>query len=342
METEKPLFTADQINLIRRTMLFKATADEQEVFLNQCHRTKLDPFSRQIYPQFRYNRDLGCEVMQVQISIDGLRLTAERTGRYEGQTPVMWCGTDGLWKDVWLEKDPPAAARVGVYKQGFREALYTVARWGEYVQTTKQGVSLMWIKMGALMLSKCAESLALRKAFPQELSGLYTTEEMQQAEVEAAQEVSPEEEKYRKTMRANRGKFNQAFLNAKTLQELADKRIAAEKFMQLGPKLWETLTHHNSVETFGSLYDEHKARLDNEAAFNGSEGVKNFIAKIRKCGTTAELAHCADAYRNMERWNGEHEIGDALHEAALAMGLSGLQDLEEDGTDESETATAKA
>jgi hypothetical protein len=110
--------------------------------------------------------------MSVQVSIDGFRLIAERTGNYAGQDEPEF---------VMNEQNQMIAAKVTVYKfspSGQRyPAAVGVAYWGEYAQN-----SPMWSKMPRTMLAKCAEALALRKAFPQELSGLYTSEEMLQAE----------------------------------------------------------------------------------------------------------------------------------------------------------------
>ena len=142
-----------------------------EAFLAHCQRTGLDPIARQIYAIERGGK------WGIQMSIDGARLVAERSREYEGQTPVQWTADGATWVDVWLDENhPPAAARVGVYRKSFREPLYAVATFKAY-----SAGGPMWQKMPALMLGKCAEALALRKAFPQDLSGLYTSEEMDQA-----------------------------------------------------------------------------------------------------------------------------------------------------------------
>lgn len=152
----------------------EANLGEQLLFLHTVQRTGLDPAARQIYMIGRWSRE-GTKYT-IQTGIDGYRLIAARTGVHMGTDDAVF---------TYDANGQIVKATVTVWKQvqGARVAFQASAFWSEYVQTTRDGKpTSMWAKMGHTMIAKCAEALALRKAFPQDLSGLYTAEEMSQAD----------------------------------------------------------------------------------------------------------------------------------------------------------------
>ena len=155
-------FTVSEKDFIRTK--FKLNDQQCEIFFAACERYNLNPIANQIYPQVRQGR------LNITTGIDGYRLIADRTGKYAGNDDP-----------VYDDEETPRRATVCVYKivGGTRCAFVASARWDQYYPGDKQG--FMWNKMPHLMLGKCAEALALRKAFPAELSGIYTNEEMEQA-----------------------------------------------------------------------------------------------------------------------------------------------------------------
>ena len=163
------LWTPEQTQLISTTIAPGCSGDELRLFAYACQRTGLDPFSKQIYAIKRGGK------MTIQAGIDGLRSIAERTGQLDG-SETLWCGDDGQWTDVWLGSKPPAAAKTTIWRKGAGHPFTGVARFADY--NAGQG---LWSKMGATMIAKCSEALALRKAFPADLSGVYSSDEMEQA-----------------------------------------------------------------------------------------------------------------------------------------------------------------
>jgi phage recombination protein Bet len=163
------LWTPEQAQLISTTIAPGCSNDELRLFAYACQRTGLDPFSKQIYAIKRGGK------MTIQAGIDGLRSIAERTGQLDG-SETYWCGPDGAWVDVWLDSKPPAAAKTILHRKGCAHPFTATARFADF--NAGQG---LWSKMPSVMIAKCSEAQALRRAFPADLSGVYSTDEMDQA-----------------------------------------------------------------------------------------------------------------------------------------------------------------
>lgn len=170
MDSELAVVLPTQLALIKKTVAAGATADELELYLYDCQRQGVHPLDKLIHFTKR-----GGKYVPI-TSIDFLRMQAAKTCEYAGADDALFTGEPGK---------PGFAASMTVYRMvaAFRCAWTATARWEEYFPGETQGH--MWRKMPHVMLSKVAESLVLRKAFADRLHGLYTHEEMAQAQKSA-------------------------------------------------------------------------------------------------------------------------------------------------------------
>jgi len=172
----------NQIELIKTTVAKGASDDELRLFIQVCKGANLNPFLRQVHLVPRWDNRTGQEVRTIQVGIDGFRAVAESSGQYAGNDDPIYEGEKTIEFSTKAKAKNtltvPEKATVTVYKlmDGQRYPFTATARWDEYYPGEKIG--FQWHIRPYLMLGKCAEALALRKAFPKLLSGMYAAEEM--------------------------------------------------------------------------------------------------------------------------------------------------------------------
>ena len=162
-------FTPEQKRIIMDSFLPGCPPQEAKALMEVAKLRGLNPITRQIHFVQRWDSNAKAMRWAYQVSIDGLRAKAEDSKDYDGQSePDFQVGSDGAL----------LACKVAVYRKSMSHPFIYVARLDEFIQRKKDGeITSMWRKP-FMMLSKCAEAGALRKAFPEDLGGLYTGDEM--------------------------------------------------------------------------------------------------------------------------------------------------------------------
>jgi len=304
-----------QLATLRAIGQEKTPDADLEVFFAYCQRAQLDPFTKQIYFIGREDRKTRTTKFTVQVSIDGFRLIARRAAAKAGESisyeDTLWCGQDGVWRDVWLSDKPPSAAKFAVRRGDSRFS--AIALYREYAQTYPDGNAIgLWGTRPAGQLAKCGEALVLRMAFPNDLSGMYTSDEMGHGDAVPAAEsrtVQP------------------AAATAKPVR-LADRARAAKK-PALAPAPADELIEAEIVdEVPDSLVtgDEPRTEAQSRALFAmlGSHGVKDredvrqVIGLIidRPIESTKELTK-AEVSRLLDELPARLTAGDSTAETAF-------------------------
>jgi phage recombination protein Bet len=160
------VITQEQLDLAKNTVAKDATDAEFALFVYDCKRRGVHPLDRLIHFTKRAGKYTPVT------SIDMFRSRAAASGQHMGTDDAEFWGVPG---------DVEFKATVTVYRwvQGEKVPFTATARMSEYMPEPPN--DFMWRKMPHGQLGKCAEALALRKGFPQELEGLHTFEEMEQA-----------------------------------------------------------------------------------------------------------------------------------------------------------------
>ena len=166
------------------------SADSIALALSYCRARNLDVFKRPVHIVPMWDSNRRCHVETIWPGISELRTTAFRTGQYAGCDEAEFGPEEehsftGKVKDntVTIKLKFPAWCRMTVYRDlGGRTCKFVGPKvyWLEAYATVGRSdlPNDMWRSRPSGQIEKCAESAALRKAFPEELGNILTAEEM--------------------------------------------------------------------------------------------------------------------------------------------------------------------
>lgn len=187
--TALTLYEGKQLDLIRRTVAKDCDPAEFDQFVHICKAVKLDPLRRQIYA-FVFNKDKPqWRQMTVVTAIGGYRSIAERTGNYRPDEDDAKIEYSDAAKNPQTNPLGIVKAIVYVWKYSHGEWHRAAgsAHWDEYVPLRDGAIDSKktgWIKMPRIMIAKCAEAAALRKAWPDDFAGLEIEEEVDRRSID--------------------------------------------------------------------------------------------------------------------------------------------------------------
>lgn len=159
---------------------YLVTGDAQNVsmqevvmFINLCKHQKLNPFLREAY-LIKY----GSQPANLVVGKAAFEARADRDERYEGyDAGIVVQKKNGELEyrkgTLVLPDERLVGGWAEVYVKGYTKPIYTAVSLAEY-STGKS----TWAQKPATMIRKVAKMQALREAFPNALSGMYTAEEL--------------------------------------------------------------------------------------------------------------------------------------------------------------------
>lgn len=217
MQTFEPLrprdFTGAQLGLIKRTVAADCNNDEFDLFMEVSRRVGLDPFRKQIYAVVYNKENPDKRKMSIITGIDGFRGVAARSKLYRPDDAEPEIVFDETRKDPKTNPLGIVKAVAKAFKFGPDGAWHPsvgVAYWDEFAPLVEEwaendkgkwrptGIfelpgSSNWRRMPRVMLPKCAEAQALRKGWPEDLSGIYAPEEMERQMVDITASAAVEQ-----------------------------------------------------------------------------------------------------------------------------------------------------